>query len=67
MYTANVFEKKSKTNHTWQIFQAEVNIGNKMWTCERRVSEGTVKGVNKTVNERLQTKWLNGQIEVRMC
>jgi hypothetical protein len=25
------------------------------------------KGVNKTVNERLQTKWLNGQIKVRMC
>jgi hypothetical protein len=25
------------------------------------------KGVNKTVNERLQTKWLNGEIPVRIC
>jgi hypothetical protein len=61
------FLKKSKTNHTWQIFQTKANIWNKMWTCEWKVSESIVKGVNKIVNERLQTKWLNGQIQVRMC
>jgi hypothetical protein len=42
-----------------------------MWkevqTCELKVSDSIVKGVNKTVTERLQTKWLNGQIQVRMC
>jgi hypothetical protein len=32
---------------------------------EKSVTVG--KGVNKTVNERLQTKWLNGQIQVTMC
>jgi hypothetical protein len=33
-----------------------------MWTCELKVSDHIGKCVNKTVNERLQTKWLNGQI-----
>jgi hypothetical protein len=36
-----------------------------MRTCECKVSDSIVKGVNKTVNERLQTKWLDGQIRVR--
>jgi hypothetical protein len=35
--------------------------------CER-VNEKSVRlQLHKTVNERLQTKWLNGQIQVRMC
>jgi hypothetical protein len=38
-----------------------------MWTCGWEVSDSTVKGVNKTVNEMLETKWLDGQIQVRMC
>jgi hypothetical protein len=32
-----------------------------MWTCEWKVSESIGKGVNKTVKERLQKKWLNSQ------
>jgi hypothetical protein len=43
------------------------NISSKSKQLEQNVSESTVKGVNKTVNERLQTKWLKGQIQVRMC
>jgi hypothetical protein len=30
MYTATVFEKKSKTTHTGKIFQGKVNIWNEM-------------------------------------
>jgi hypothetical protein len=57
MYTATVFEKKKKaTTHAWKIFQGKVNIWNEMWTCEWIVSNSIRKGVNKTVNERLQTK-----------
>jgi hypothetical protein len=67
MYTATVFEKKSKTTHAWKIFQWKVNMWNEMWSCEWKVSDSIVQGVNKTVNERLQTKWLSGQIQVRMC
>jgi hypothetical protein len=38
-----------------------------MQTCECKVSDSILKGVNKTVNGRLQTKWLDGHILVRMC
>jgi hypothetical protein len=33
------------------------------------VSGSIVKGVNtgKTVNRRVQTKWVDGQIQVRVC
>jgi hypothetical protein len=66
MYTATVFEKRV-TTHAWKIFQGKVNIWNEKWTCEWKVSNSIGKGVNKTMNERLQTKWLNGQMQVRMC
>jgi hypothetical protein len=36
-----------------------------MRTYERKVSNSIGKGVNKTVNERLQTKWLNGENVLR--
>jgi hypothetical protein len=32
-----------------------------MWTSEWKVSDSIGKGINKTVNERLQTDWWNGQ------
>jgi hypothetical protein len=51
------FWKKSN-NCAWKIFQGKVNIGNEMWTCEWKVSNSIGKGVNKTVSERLQRKWL---------
>jgi hypothetical protein len=35
--------------------------------CELVHEKSVVKGVNKTVNERLHTEWLNCQIQVRMC
>jgi hypothetical protein len=35
--------------------------------CELVDEKSVVKGVNKTVNGRLQTKCLNGQIQVRVC
>jgi hypothetical protein len=36
--------------------------------CElvNEVSDSIGKSVNKTMNERLQTKWLDGQIQVGM-
>jgi hypothetical protein len=49
----------SKKTHASQIFQGKVNIWNEMWTCECKVSDSIVKGVNKTVEERLQTTWLD--------
>jgi hypothetical protein len=36
-------------------------------TCELVNSNSIGKSVNKIVKERLLTKWLNGQIQVRMC
>jgi hypothetical protein len=66
MYTATCLGGglKSETTHAWKIFQGKVNIWNEMWTCKWKVTDSIGKGVNKTVNEGLQTKWLDGQIPV---
>jgi hypothetical protein len=60
-------KRKSKTTHASQICQGQVNICNEMCTFELKVSDSIVKVVNKTVSERLQTKLLDGQIQVKMC
>jgi hypothetical protein len=50
-----------------KYFKEELNIWNEVWTCECKVSDSVVEGLNKTVKKRLQTRWLDGQIQVKMC
>jgi hypothetical protein len=58
--------KKEQQTILEKYFKEKYTSGMK---CElvNEVSNSIGKGVNKTVNERLQTKWLNGQVQVRMC
>jgi hypothetical protein len=57
-------EKRARQPTLEKYFKEKYTSGMK---CERKVSDSIGNGVNETVNERLQMKWLNGQIQVRMC
>jgi hypothetical protein len=64
MYTATIFEKRSGHSTLDKYFKETSGF-----KCELVMKSqcNIVKDVNTIVNERLQTKWLDGQMKVRMC
>jgi hypothetical protein len=56
MYTATVFEKKSKTTHAWQLFQGKINIWNGLWTCEWKVCDRCKRNCEWKVTDRV-VRW----------